>query len=86
MGSMVDYKNPASGATLELYTKPECPYCAQAKAHYDAHGIVYREYDAQNNRAARAAMFALSDDDPTVPAIVIDGTYVRSGWGDPPRG
>jgi glutaredoxin len=83
---MADFKNPAPGAKLELYTKPNCPYCAQAMKHYDAHGIAYVEYDAQNDAAARAKMFALAGGNPTVPAIVIDGVYQRSGWGDPPRG
>jgi hypothetical protein len=43
-------------------------------------------HDAEHDRAARERMFAYSGGDPTVPAIVVDGTYVRSGWGDPPRG
>lgn len=43
-------------------------------------------YDAENDERLRAQMFALTGGDPTVPAIVIDGTYVQSGWGSPPRG
>jgi hypothetical protein len=31
-------------------------------------------------------MFAYTGSDPTVPAIVVDGLYLRSGWGEPPRG
>jgi hypothetical protein len=31
-------------------------------------------------------MLAMAAGDPTVPAIVVDGTYVQSGWGKPPRG
>jgi hypothetical protein len=34
----------------------------------------------------RKRMFSYTNDDPTVPAILIDGTYVQSGWGSPPRG
>jgi glutaredoxin len=71
---------------LELYVKPSCPYCAQAFEYYDARGIAYTVYDAQNDREARRRMFALSGNDPTVPAIVVDGVYVQSGWGTPPRG
>jgi len=74
------------GANVELYVKPNCPYCADARAFYDAGGIAYTVYDAQNDRAVRQRMFALTGNDPTVPAIVIDGTYVQSGWGSPPRG
>lgn len=71
---------------LELYVKDDCPYCAEARRYYDGKGIAYRIYDAQNDRAARRRMFAMSDNNPTVPAIVIDGAYVQSGWGSPPRG
>jgi glutaredoxin len=83
---MSDHKNVRPGQTLDLYIKPTCPYCTQARAYYDAHAIPYVLHDAEHDRAARERMFALSGGDPTVPAIVIDGTYVRSGWGDPPRG
>jgi glutaredoxin len=55
-------------------------------AHYDSLGMPYARYDAQNDRAARKRMLAYSQGDPTVPTIVIDGAYVQSGWGSPPRG
>jgi len=55
-------------------------------AHYDAAGTPYVRHDAQNDRAARERMFAYTRGDPTVPAIVVDGEYVQSGWGSPPRG
>jgi glutaredoxin len=71
---------------VELYISPSCPYCAQAMAHYDRNGISYVVHDAQNDRAQRAKMFAYTGGNPTVPAIVIDGTYAQSGWGSPPRG
>jgi hypothetical protein len=48
--------------------------------------VEWTEYDAQNDRARRKEMLALSDGDPTVPCIVEDGAYVGSGWGTPPRG
>lgn len=53
---------------------------------YDAAGTAYTIHDAQNDRAARERMFAYANGDPTVPAIVVDGAYVQSGWGSPPRG
>jgi glutaredoxin len=55
-------------------------------AHYDAAGTSYTVHDAQNDRQARKQMFAYSGGDPTVPVIVVDGRYVQSGWGSPPRG
>lgn len=72
--------------SLVIYTKPGCPYCEEARVHYKAKGIAFADYDAQNDPARRAEMFAFSGGDPTVPCIVQDGKYVGSGWGDPPRG
>ena len=74
------------GSTVELYISPSCPYCVKAMAHYDATGQRYTVHDAQNDTNARKRMFAFTNNDPTVPAIIIDGKYVQSGWGDPPRG
>ncbi len=76
----------APGAKLELYTSPTCPYCREAREYYTMRGVPFVEHDAQNDAKAREVMFAYAGGNPTVPAIVIDGTYVRSGWGDPPRG
>ena len=71
---------------LVIYVKPGCPYCQQARDYYNAQGIPFIEYDAQNDRARRTEMFAYSDGDPTVPCIVENGVYKQSGWGDPLRG
>lgn len=69
-----------------MYVKPGCPYCQQARDHYNANGITFVEYDAQNDLARQREMLAMTGGDPTVPAIVEDGKYIGSGWGDPPRG
>ena len=82
----MDPKNVKPGQKIELYVHPECPYCVQARAFYDAANIAYAVHDAQNDLALRKRMFEYTGGDPTVPAIVIDGTYVQSGWGSPPRG
>jgi glutaredoxin 3 len=71
---------------LVIYTKPGCPYCQQARDHYNAEHTPFVEYDAQNDRARQREMLGFSDGDPTVPCIVQDGVYIGSGWGDPPRG
>jgi glutaredoxin 3 len=71
---------------LVIYTKPGCPYCQQARDHYNAAGIVFTDYDAQNDKARQREMLNFSDGDRTVPCIVKDGVYQGSGWGDPPRG
>jgi glutaredoxin len=82
----MDPKDVKPGQLLELYIKHDCPYCAQARGYYDGKAIEYKFYDAQNDREARKRMFALTNGDPTVPAIVVEGTYVQSGWGSPPLG
>ena len=86
MAERVDVEHIAPGAKLDLYISPSCPYCVRAMAYYDHVGTHYSVHDAQNDRKARERMFAYSSGDPTVPAIVVDGTYVQSGWGIPPRG
>jgi glutaredoxin 3 len=86
MAPAFDVRKIAPGSRLELYIKPTCPYCRDAMAYYDDAGIAYVIHDAQNDRGARKQMFAYTGGDPTVPAIVIDGKYVQSGWGTPPRG
>jgi glutaredoxin 3 len=72
--------------SLVIYVKPGCPYCQEAREHYNSHGISFTEYDAQIDLARRKEMFAYSGGDPTVPCIVKDGVYIGSGWGTPPRG
>jgi glutaredoxin len=71
---------------LVMYTKPGCPYCGQARDYYNANGIEFIEYDAQNDKQRQREMLELTDGDPTVPAMVEDGVYVGSGWGTPRRG
>jgi glutaredoxin 3 len=72
--------------SLVIYTKPSCPYCQQARDHYNSKGVAFTEYDAQNDKARQREMLAFSGGDPTVPCIVKDGVYKQSGFGDPPRG
>lgn len=71
---------------LVVYTKPGCPYCQQARDHYNSNGIAFTEYDAQNDKARQREMLEYSGGDLVVPCIVENGVYIGSGWGDPPRG
>ncbi|HEY6449050.1 MAG TPA: glutaredoxin domain-containing protein [Candidatus Cybelea sp.] len=86
MARSFDVEHIPPGAKLELYISPTCPYCQRAMAHYDEVGTPYTRYDAKSDRRARERMFGYSGGDPTVPVIVVDGAYVQSGWGSPPRG
>ena len=63
-----------------IYTKPGCPYCAQAMTWYNEHAIPFQERNAQDNLKYRKEMFSFSNNDPTVPVIVVDGKLKQIGW------
>lgn len=67
-------------ANTIIYTKPDCPYCAKAKAWYNERSIPFEERNAQDNLAYRKEMFSFTGGDPVVPVIVEDGVYKQSGW------
>ena len=71
---------------LVIYTKPGCPYCQQARDHYNSKGIKFTEFDAQNDLVRQKEMLAYSGGDLVVPCMVEDGKHIGSGWGNPPRG
>jgi len=71
---------------LVIYTKPGCPYCQQARDYYNSQGEPFTEYDAQNDKKRQKEMLELSGGDLVVPCIVVNGEYIQSGWGNPPRG
>ena len=72
--------------SIVIYVKPDCPYCQRARDYYNENNIPFIEYDAQNDKARQREMLGYTGGDVTVPAIVENGEYVQSGWGDPPRG
>lgn len=72
--------------SLVMYTKPGCPYCQRARDHYNKEGVSFTEYDAQNDLVRQKEMLEISGGDLVVPCIVMNGEYIQSGWGDPPRG
>jgi glutaredoxin len=72
--------------SIVMYVKPACPYCQKARDYYNENNIPFIEYDAQNDKARQREMLDYTSGDLTVPAIVENGEYIQSGWGDPPRG
>jgi len=82
----IDVENIGPGHKIELYVKADCPYCAQAQAFYRSKSWAFESYDAQRDPTIKRRMLHISSGNPTTPAIVIDGNYVQSGWGKPPRG
>lgn len=63
-------------ATVEIYTKSGCPYCARAKALLDGKGIRYQESEINSDPAARATMLSRANGRTTVPQIFIGGDHV----------
>jgi glutaredoxin len=72
--------------SIVMYVKPDCPYCQRARDYYNENNIPFIEYDAQNDKARQREMLEYTSGDLIVPAIVENGEYIQSGWGDPPRG
>jgi len=72
--------------SIVMYVKPGCPYCERARDYYNENKIEFDEYDAQNDKERQKEMLQYTGGDVTVPAIIKDGVYLQSGWGDPPRG
>jgi len=81
--ALSEFSKPLTGETeleVKIYTKPGCPYCAKAREFYDAQGIPFQEFNAQDNLKFREEMLAISNGDPTVPVIVEDGRLKQIGW------
>jgi glutaredoxin 3 len=67
-------------ANTIIYTKPDCPYCAKAKAWYNERSIPFEERNAQDNLAYRKEMFSFTGGDPVVPVIVEEAERcIRAG-------
>jgi hypothetical protein len=47
---------------------------------YNENAIPFQEKNAQDNLKYRKEMFSFSDNDPTVPVIVVDGKLKQIGW------
>lgn len=60
---------------IEIYTRPACPYCAQALALLDAKSVTYSEIVVSNNPALREEMNARSKRN-TFPQIFINDQHI----------
>jgi glutaredoxin 3 len=63
-------------ATVEIYTKFGCPYCARAKALLGEKGVDYDEYEINSMPGKRDEMLERSNGGQTVPQIFIDGRHI----------
>lgn len=62
--------------SIEIYTKPYCPYCADAMDLLRAKGAEFKEIVASGDPALRAEMIKRSDGASTFPQIFIGETHV----------
>ncbi len=63
-------------ATVEIYTRDWCGYCARAKRLLTERGAVFTEHDIGHEIGARETMMDRSGGRSSVPQIFIDGQHV----------
>ena len=63
---------------ITVYTKPQCPYCDQAKALLEQKGIVYATVDVSVDMAAREKIMDLGLR--SVPQVFNDGVLLPGGF------
>jgi glutaredoxin 3 len=62
--------------TIEIYTKPFCPYCWRAKQLLESKGVEYREISVDFGGEVRQQMIARANGRTTVPQIFIREHHV----------
>lgn len=60
---------------VEIYTKGWCPFCARAKSHLDAKGVVYEEIDVDTQPSRELEMRERAGRT-SVPQIFINNHHV----------
>ncbi|WP_259781311.1 glutaredoxin 3 [Aestuariispira ectoiniformans] len=63
-------------ALVEIYARPMCGFCAQAKKLLDTKGVAYAEYDIWAESGRKEEMVQRSNGGMTVPQIFIDDAHV----------
>ena len=63
-------------ASVVIYTRDFCGYCARAKQLLDSKGVDYVEHNATANPEARHDMYAKANGRTTFPQIFIDGQHI----------
>ena len=63
-------------AKVEIYTRPMCGFCYQAKKLLDNKGVSYSEYNIWAEAGRKDEMLSRSNGGQTVPQIFIDDEHV----------
>lgn len=66
----------SSAPKIEIYTKPDCPYCSTAKEFLTKFGLRYEEIGIVGKPEMRTAMIARANGRTTVPQIFVRGHHV----------
>jgi len=56
-----------------LYTRPDCPHCAAARARLESEGVAFREIDVGRVPEAIPELLKLTGGRRVVPVVVRDG-------------
>lgn len=63
-------------ASIDIYTRQFCGYCAAAKKLLETKGVAFNEFDATYAPDLRQEMVKRASGRNTFPQIFIDGTHV----------
>ncbi|MBB3976706.1 glutaredoxin 3 [Rhizobium azooxidifex] len=63
-------------ASIDIYTRQFCGYCAAAKKLLETKGVAFNEFDATYAPDLRQEMIKRASGRNTFPQIFIDGTHV----------
>jgi glutaredoxin 3 len=63
-------------ATVEIYTKWTCPFCARAKALLNQKGAAFEEFEISMDRERQSEMVERSGGRTTVPQVFINGQHI----------
>lgn len=63
-------------ASVEIYTRQFCGYCARAKSLLESKGVQYVEHDATFSPDLRKEMVEKANGGSTFPQIFIDGIHI----------
>jgi C_GCAxxG_C_C family probable redox protein len=66
--------------TAVIYTRPGCPFCAEAKKDLEERGVPFEEISIEDNPRAVAEVMRLSKGAGVVP-ILVSGEEVKVGFG-----
>ncbi|MDA0910213.1 MAG: glutaredoxin 3 [Proteobacteria bacterium] len=61
---------------IEIYTKPTCPYCINAKTLLNKKGVTFTEYNISDKPKLREEMIKRAAGRTTVPQIFIDNQHI----------